>query len=44
MLSDIAGGNRIIGIISHVTELNERVDKQVQVKKTPTESKITLKT
>lgn len=43
-LSDIAGGNRIIGIISHVTELNERIDKQVQVKKTPTGSKITLKT
>jgi exonuclease SbcC len=43
-LSDIAGGNRIIGIISHVTELNERIDKQIQVKKTPTGSKITLKT
>ncbi len=42
-LSDIAGGNRIIGIISHVTELNERIDKQVHVKKTPTGSKITLK-
>jgi exonuclease SbcC len=43
-LSDIAGGNRIIGIISHVTELSERIDKQVHVKKTPTGSKITLKT
>ncbi|MDR0372374.1 MAG: AAA family ATPase [Nitrososphaerota archaeon] len=42
-LSDIAGGNRIIGIISHITELNERIDKQVQVKKTTTGSRITLK-
>jgi len=42
-LSDIAGGNRIIGIISHVTELSERVDKQVCVKKTPAGSTITIK-
>jgi len=42
-LSDIAGGNRIIGIISHVAELSERIDKQVHVKKTPTGSTITLK-
>ena len=42
-LSDIAGGNRIIGIISHVAELSERIDKQVYVKKTPTGSTITLK-
>ena len=42
-LSDIAGENRIIGIISHVAELSERIDKQVYVKKTPTGSTITLK-
>ena len=42
-LSDIAGGNRIIGIISHVTELSERIDKQVHVKKTTAGSTITLK-
>ncbi|MCL1970487.1 MAG: SMC family ATPase [Candidatus Bathyarchaeota archaeon] len=43
-LSDIAGGNRIIGIISHVTELSERIDKQVYVKKTTAGSTITVKT
>jgi exonuclease SbcC len=43
-LSDIAGGNRIIGIISHVTELSERIDKQVHVKKTTAGSTITIKT
>ena len=43
-LSDIAGGNRIIGIISHVTELSERIDKQVYVKKTTAGSTITIKT
>ncbi|MCL2359673.1 SMC family ATPase [Candidatus Bathycorpusculum sp.] len=42
-LSDIAGGNRIIGIISHVTELGERIEKQVHVKKTTSGSVITLK-
>jgi exonuclease SbcC len=42
-LSDIAGGNRIIGIISHVAELSERIDKQVHVKKTTSGSIITLK-
>jgi exonuclease SbcC len=30
-LSDMADGNRIIGIISHVAELRERIDKQVYV-------------
>ncbi|MCL2134499.1 MAG: SMC family ATPase [Candidatus Bathyarchaeota archaeon] len=42
-LTDMAGGNRIIGIISHVAELSERIDKQIHVKKTTTGSKITLK-
>jgi len=39
-LSEMAGTNRIIGIISHVTELRERIDKQVQVEKTPAGSRI----
>ena len=41
-LSDMADGNRIIGIISHVAELRERIDKQVRVEKTHGGSKIRL--
>jgi exonuclease SbcC len=41
-LSDMADGNRIIGIISHVAELRELIDKQVLVKKTHSGSKIQL--
>ncbi len=32
-LSGLAEGNRLVGIISHVTELKERIDKQIVVKK-----------
>ncbi|MDR3296281.1 MAG: SMC family ATPase [Clostridiales Family XIII bacterium] len=41
-LSDMAGGSRIVGIISHVAELRERIDKQVRIEKTPSGSKISL--
>lgn len=41
-LSNMANGNRIIGIISHVAELREQIDKQVYVEKTPHGSKIHL--
>ncbi|GHV53948.1 hypothetical protein FACS1894206_05690 [Deltaproteobacteria bacterium] len=41
-LSDTAGGNRSIGIISHVAELRERIDKQVRVEKTTAGSRIRL--
>ncbi len=41
-LSDMAGSNRIIGIISHVSELRERIDKRIDVEKTPIGSKIYL--
>jgi exonuclease SbcC len=41
-LSEMAGGNRIIGIISHVAELRERIDKQVKVEKTTWGSKISF--
>ncbi|MCL1791517.1 MAG: SMC family ATPase [Peptococcaceae bacterium] len=41
-LSELAGTNRIIGVISHVPELRERIDKQIQVEKTTGGSKITL--
>mgnify|MGYP003290861638 CR=1 FL=1 len=32
-LSSLAEGNRLVGIISHVNELKERIDKQIVVKK-----------
>jgi exonuclease SbcC len=41
-LSEMAGASRIIGIISHVTELRERIDKQIKVEKTITGSKISI--
>jgi len=41
-LSEMAGADRIIGIISHVTELRERVDRQIQVEKTTSGSKVTM--
>jgi exonuclease SbcC len=41
-LSEMAGTNRIIGIISHVTELRERIDKQIQVEKTIAGSRISI--
>ena len=34
VLSDLAGGRRLIGIISHVRDLEERIDKQIIVTKT----------
>ncbi len=39
-LSEMAGSNRVIGIISHVAELRERIYKQVRVEKTPRGSRI----
>ena len=42
-LSEMAGANRIIGIVSHVSELRERIDKQVQVEKTAGGSVVRLK-
>lgn len=41
-LSDMADGSRIIGIISHVAELRERIDRQVRVEKSPGGSSIRL--
>ena len=39
-LSEMAGTNRVIGIISHVSELRERIDKQIRVEKTSAGSRI----
>jgi exonuclease SbcC len=41
-LQDMAGCGRIIGVISHVAELRERIEKQVLVEKTTSGSKIRI--
>ena len=41
-LFNMAGADRIIGIISHVPELAERIDRQIRIEKTNTGSKIFL--
>ncbi|MBE5801829.1 MAG: SMC family ATPase [Clostridiales bacterium] len=41
VLNELADGKRLIGIISHVHDLEERIDKQLIVSKTLTGSKIT---
>jgi len=41
-LSEMAGAARIIGIISHVTELRERIDKQIRIEKTTSGSRATM--
>ncbi len=33
ILDELAGGRRLVGIISHVAELKERIDRQIVVKK-----------
>ena len=33
-LAGLASGNRLVGIISHVSELKERIDRQINIKKT----------
>ncbi|MBR4080881.1 MAG: SMC family ATPase [Clostridia bacterium] len=42
VLWSLAGDSRLVGIISHVRELEERIDRQIIVKKTPRGSEITL--
>ncbi len=32
-LADLTEGNKLVGIISHVEELKDRIDRQVVVKK-----------
>jgi exonuclease SbcC len=41
-LSEMAGIGRSVGIISHVAELRERIDKQIRVEKTMRGSKVTV--
>ena len=40
VLGELADGKRLIGIISHVRELEDRIDRQIIVTKTPTGSTI----
>ena len=44
VLADLADGKRLIGIISHVHELEERIEKQIVVSKTLKGSKIEMLT
>ena len=44
VLNDLAEGKRLIGIISHVAALEERIDNQIIVTKTLNGSKVTLQT
>ena len=44
VLSQLADGKRLIGIISHVQELKERIDRQVLVSKTMKGAQITVVT
>ena len=41
-LIKLAGDNKLIGIISHVTELKERLDKKIVVSKTPNGSNLVV--
>lgn len=42
VLLELADGKRLIGIISHVQELEERIDKQIIVTKTPNGSTVRM--
>lgn len=42
ILADLTKGNRLVGIISHVTELKERIDQKIHVIKEPTGSKVEI--
>ena len=44
VLSELADGKRLIGIISHVHDLEERIDRQIVVTKTLRGSEITIAT
>lgn len=42
-LSRLADGNRLVGIISHVSELKERIDRQVVIKKSNRGSSVNIR-
>ncbi len=41
-LNSLADGKRLIGVISHVPELRERIDKKIEIRKTQTGSEIRM--
>ncbi len=41
-LAGLASGNRLVGIISHVSELKERIDRQIVIRKTSNGSDIRM--
>jgi len=41
-LTRLSGGNRLIGIISHVAELKNRIERKIVIKKTPGGSRIEM--
>ena len=43
-LGDLAESHRLVGIISHVAELKERIDKKILVRKSPRGSRVELET
>ncbi len=43
VLSTLADGKRLIGIISHVSELEERIERQLYVRKTPAGSTVEMR-
>jgi exonuclease SbcC len=42
MLMQLSEGSRLVGIISHVSELRERIDKKIIVSKRPEGSSVRL--
>ncbi len=40
VLTNLSEGNRLVGVISHVSEMKEKIDKKLIIKKTPMGSKI----
>lgn len=43
VLQELSGGDRLVGLISHVPELAQRIENQIQVRKDRTGSKIEMK-
>jgi len=42
-LAALAGGDRLVGIISHVSELKERIDKQLVIRKSAEGSRVEIR-
>lgn len=42
VLAKLADGNRLVGVISHVAEMRERIDRKIIVKKRPTGSQLQI--